>query len=391
VWPDFGGGSIVNLMNDVVRSRGGRAAGVGMGDRLDSDITQAWQRAPSVVLLVLDGVGMTQLALLPEDAFLRRQQRGVLTSVFPSTTATAITTFMTARTPAAHGLTGWHVRAVEAGLDGCVLAILPVTLRGGGDLPLSQNEVLARMCRAPAMFRTLPGPSQVISPADIAHSPFNTRHSEGAVRVAYRGLDGLLDALTAALSEPDPPAYIYAYWPDFDHCAHTRGCASDPARALLCEVDRALAGWADTPAARRAALLVTADHGFIDAPADRLLELESFPELADCVQGPLSGERRAVFCHLKPGRSRDFERALHAIEHACVPWSSADLLRDGRFGPGEAHLQLRARIGDYTLEMKDDWTLRDTVDGERPFRLIGVHGGTSAAEMRVPLAVLPPR
>lgn len=381
MWPDFDGGSIVDLMYDVVRARGGERAGAGLRE-VDAS---AWRAARSVVLLVLDGVGMKQLELLPEDSFLRRHCMTTLTSVFPSTTAAAITTFMTARAPAVHGLTGWHLRCTEPGLDGRVLAILPVTPRGDGDLPCSQDEVLARVCRAPALFASLPAASQVISPADIAHSPFNTLHSAGAQVVAYAGLEGMLAALTEALRAPSPPGYVYAYWPDFDHCAHVRGCASDSARALLCAADAALADWATTMTGCGVQLLVTADHGFIDAPTERLIELEQLPSLADCLAGPLSGERRAVFCHLKPGRARDFERALQALDSACIPWRSGDLVAAGRFGPGEPHPRLLERIGDYTLEMKADWTLRDTVPGERAHRLIGVHGGTSEAEMTVPL------
>ena len=219
MWPDFEGGSIAGLMEDVVRACGGKSAGTGLRD-VDAS---AWCGARSVVLLVLDGVGMKQLELLPEDGFLRRHCMATLTSVFPSTTAAAITTFMTARPPAVHGLTGWHLRCTEPGLDGRVLAILPVTLRGDGDLPWSQEEVLARVCRAPSVFASLPGPSRVISPADIAHSPFNTLHSAGAEVVGYAGLEGMLAALTEALRAPSPSAYVYAYWPDFDHCAHVRG------------------------------------------------------------------------------------------------------------------------------------------------------------------------
>jgi hypothetical protein len=37
--------------------------------------------------------------------------------------------------------------------------------------------------------------------------------------------------------------------------------------------------------------------------------------------------------------------------------------------------------------MADDWTLRDRVLGERRHAQIGVHGGATEAEMRVPLAV----
>jgi hypothetical protein len=381
MWPDFEGGSIADLMQNVVRACGGKSAGTGLRD-VDAS---AWRGARSVVLLVLDGVGMKQLELLPEDSFLRRHCMATLTSVFPSTTAAAITTFMTARAPAVHGLTGWHLRCTEPGLDGRVLAILPVTPRGDGDLPWSQEEVLARVCRAPSVFASLPGSSRVISPADIAHSPFNTRHSAGAEVVGYAGLEGMLAALTEALRAPSLPAYVYAYWPDFDHCAHVRGCASDSARELLRVADAALADWAGSMAGCNVQLLVTADHGFIDAPAERLIELEQLPSLADCLAGPLSGERRAVFCHLKPGRARDFERALQALDSACMPWRSSDLVAAGRFGPGEPHPRLLERIGDYTLEMKADWTLRDTVPGERAHRLVGVHGGTSEAEMTVPL------
>ncbi|WP_374340550.1 alkaline phosphatase family protein [Methyloversatilis sp.] len=384
MWPDFGGASIVNLMSDVVRARSGRADGSGLRD---VDVA-GWREARTVVLLVLDGVGMAQLDLLPEDAFLRRHCATALTSVFPSTTATAITTFMTAQPPAVHGLTGWHVRCTEPGLDGQVLAILPVTPRGGGRLSCSPDEALARVCRVPSVYQGLSGGARIVSPADIAFSPFNLRHGAGAQCVGYEGLDGLFETLDAALDEPVPPGYVHAYWPDFDHFAHMRGCASDSAREVLRAADSAIAAWVQRTAGRDVLLLVTADHGFIDAPADRLLEIENFPAIAACLEGPLSGERRAVFVHLKPGMASAFERALGDLEHACRPWPSADLLRDGRFGPGEPHPRLRERIGDYTLEMKSDWTLRDTLPNERAFRLVGVHGGTSEAEMMVPLAVV---
>jgi hypothetical protein len=381
MWPDFEGGSIVDLMGSVARARGGYAAGPGLRD---VDVS-GWHDARTIVLLVLDGVGMAQLDTAPEDGFLRRHCAGSLTSVFPSTTAAAITTFMTGSAPAVHGLTGWHVRCDEPGLDGRVMAILPVTLRGGGDLPCAPEEVLNRVCRVPSLFASLPQRARVISPADIVDSPFNLRHSAGAERVGYVDLAGMLDAIGRALHAPHPPAYIYAYWPDFDHCAHMRGSGSEAARDLLRATDQALAEWSSSQAGSDALFLVTADHGFIDAPPERLIDIEDWTDAADCLAGPLSGERRAVFCHLKPGRQRDFERAIHRLDHACVPWRSADLVAAGRFGPGQRHPRLLSRIGDYTLEMKEDWTLRDTMPGERAHRLIGVHGGTSRDEMRVPL------
>ncbi len=385
MWPDFDGRSILDLMDSVVAARGGAAGGAGLRNVDVSD----WSEARSIVLLVLDGVGMAQLDMLPADSFLRRHCAATLTSVFPSTTAAAITTFMTARSPAAHGLTGWHVRFDEAGLDGRVLAILPVKPRDGGRLSVDPPSVLASVCRAPSLFASLPARSCVISPVDIVGSPFNRHHGSGAECVGYAGLRGMLDAISGALNQSEPPAYVYAYWPDFDHCAHMHGCRSDAALDQLRLVDQALCEWVRNRPPDGSLLLVTADHGFIDGPAQRLIEIEHCPEIADCLAAPLSGERRAVFCHLKPGRTRDFERAMRALDHACVVWSSADLVTAGRFGPGVAHPRLLARIGDFTLEMKDDWTLRDTLPGERRHRLVGVHGGTSRDEMIVPLVSRP--
>ncbi|WP_018413209.1 alkaline phosphatase family protein [Methyloversatilis thermotolerans] len=383
MWPDFAGGSIFNLMQGVIAARGGRPLGP-LPDGVD---IRRWADAPTLVLLVLDGVGMAQLDLLPHTAFLRRHCTRTLTSVFPSTTATAITTFMTGCTPARHGVTGWHVRCEEVGDQ--VIAVLPVRPRGDIALGMTEDQALERLHPVDDVFSGLRLASSVISPADIADSSFNRRHSRGAQRTAYRGgMIGLLQGLSGVLDAVPAPGYVYAYWPDFDHCAHHQGCRSDQAAALLAEADAALEAWCERWQGPPIQLVVTADHGFIDAAAERLLELENFPALIDCLDGPLSGERRAVFCHVKSGRRRDFERALGDLSHACTPWPIDDLLAARRFGDGPVHPRLRSRLGDWLLEMKDDWTLRDTLPGERPFRLIGVHGGSSAAEMRVPLIEL---
>jgi hypothetical protein len=64
------------------------------------------------------------------------------------------------------------------------------------------------------------------------------------------------------------------------------------------------------------------------------------------------------------------------------------LLTGEYFGLGEPHPQLSSRIGHYVLLMKDNFVLRDRLlgEGERPVH-VGVHGGTSAAEMVVPLVL----
>ena len=123
--PDYSGGSIVNLMQSIATACGSTRA-----DYPPLACLSAAQLARSrhIVLMVVDGMGQRSLARHAANQQLHSHQLGTLTSVFPSTTASAITTFMTGLAPAQHGLTGWHMHLDEIDRT---LAILPLTPRDG--------------------------------------------------------------------------------------------------------------------------------------------------------------------------------------------------------------------------------------------------------------------
>ena len=77
-----------------------------------------------------------------------------------------------------------------------------------------------------------------------------------------------------------------------------------------------------------------------------------------------------------------------ALPDLAVCRSSAELAAAGLFGPGRPHPRFPARIGDYTLLMQPGAIIVDALAGERCDPLIGVHGGLSSGEMRVPLVQL---
>jgi len=114
--------------------------------------------------------------------------------------------------------------------------------------------------------------------------------------------------------------------------------------------------------------------------------LDDHPQLAQWLALPLSGERRVAYCHVMDGHQADFAAYVRQhLAHCADLHVSADLIREGYFGPPPYHPQLAARVGDFTLVMKADWTITDWMPGEKRYKLIGVHGGGSWEEMRVPL------
>ncbi|MFC5301926.1 alkaline phosphatase family protein [Azospira restricta] len=382
--PDYAGGSIANLMRTLADACGaGGLPQPPLAPRYRLE-TKTLARARNLVLFVVDGLGARLLADYGSGA-LRAHAGATLTSVFPSTTAAAIPTFMTGLPPAQHALTGWHMWLDELQ---AVTAILPLTPRTGKPFAETPAQLTAKLFDHRPLYAAMHRPAWVISPREIAFSPFNAFHSHGADTLAYADLDGLMQTLAGLVRVPGRK-FVYAYWPLLDSVAHRFGTDSKEARATLAAFCTAFDALQAELAGSDTTLLVTADHGFIDSPERRIVQLDEHPELAALLARPLCGEQRVAWCYLKPGAGDDFRHyvASRLAESAdAVP--CAQLLADGWFGPGPAHPRLASRIGDYALVMRDNWTIKDWLPGERRHTLIGVHGGVSADEMEVPLVAL---
>ena len=90
-----------------------------------------------LVFVVADGLGVNLLERLPPQAFLRRRLAMELRTVFPSTTAVALTTLATGEWPARHGITGWWTYLRE--VDGAVTVVR--FERRMGQKPLGELDV----------------------------------------------------------------------------------------------------------------------------------------------------------------------------------------------------------------------------------------------------------
>jgi hypothetical protein len=60
-------------------------------------------------------------------------------------------------------------------------------------------------------------------------------------------------------------------------------------------------------------------------------------------------------------------------------------VKTGWFGPGPVHAKLLDRVGDYTAVCGPGRILVDNLPGASRFDQLGVHGGMSDEELRVPL------
>ena len=79
---------------------------------------------------------------------------------------------------------------------------------------------------------------------------------------------------------------------------------------------------------------------------------------------------------------------VHNRKHACYLYKSNDLIKKNYFGLFKPNKKLFDRVGDYTLIMKENYVILDSILGEKRCFHIGNHGGVSKQEMYVPLVII---
>ncbi len=358
--PDYGGACLTSVVASVVP-----------GEDL---VRPAWvprvlAHASQVVLLVLDGLGWNQLqqrrAWLPN---LAGGDGGPVTSVVPSTTATALTSLTTGLPPAEHGVVGYRVS-----FDHQVLNVLRWTL-GGTD---ARRRVRPGLFQPHRPLAQVPVDSlAVVTRGEFATTGFTAAHLGRVPILGWSTPAGLAVQVGRALAEGKE--LVYAYYDGIDRAAHVHGLGA-LYDAELRAVDR-MVGDVLEVLPPGAALAVTADHGQVDV-GPRVLVLGR--DVMDGVER-MSGEGRFRWLHARPGAAGDLAAAA---EVACgeVAWvrTLEQIVDDGWLG-GKLEGPVRDRLGDVAVVPFEPVAFLDPADtGEG--RLMARHGSLTTDEMLVPL------
>ena len=354
--PDYAGACVRGIVPALLAPRG----------RLPGWIPAIAHSTQRFVLLVIDGLGWEQLqersALAPT---LTAMQGGPITSVAPSTTATALTSITTGLTPGEHGIVGYRMD-----MAGEVLNVLRWNTSHGD--ARRQIEPSVTQPFQPFLGERVP----VVSKAELEGSAFTEAHLRGSDPQGWRAVSSLPVAVGALLARGE--RFVYAYYDGVDKIAHERGFGPFY-DAELVAADRLVA---DVVAVLPpgVTLLVTADHGQVQVGRNDVT-----PH-ADVLQRTRyqSGEGRFRWLHAKPGAADDLLAAA-LQHHGDVAWvrSRQQAIDEGWFGPVVSP-PVASRYGDVALVPFEPISFFDPADSG-PFPLVCRHGSLTSAEMLVPL------
>lgn len=350
---------------------------VGVADDLFAALrgeSQALPRARSVVLIVVDGLGA--IGLRAHAGHARAMTAGmtkkdVAVSVFPSTTAAALTSLLTGVHPGEHGLVGYRV--VDPARDLLVNQLTGWETEGLDPATWQMAPtIFERAIRSghPAFAVGLPAyASSGFTRATLRGAEFSSApRADERVRRAYE------------LAERHTGALVYCYLPEVDKAGHKHGVASAEWVAALEDVDAALSE--RVPAG--VGVIVTSDHGMVDVPARRQVVLDETH-----LRGirHVGGEPRMLHAYVSPDEDANgvLTRWRADLDGIADVVAKEEAIRAGLFGP-VVSAPAADRIGDVLAIARGNAAIYDgTAADQRGRGMIGQHGALTAEERQVPL------
>jgi hypothetical protein len=331
-----------------------------------------------VAVVLVDGMGRHLLPELAADAPLLATvlsggagRLDELTCTFPSTTPTSLASLCTGVTPGEHGILGFTVK-------------LPDTDRVLNHIFWRDDPPPAQWQPVPTWFERLQQAgvgARAVLPAAFVGSGLTEAAYRGAQFVAATFDDDyaqlVVDQLRAA------PGLVYAYTAVLDTAAHAFGIGSAEWHAAGAYVDALLTRLVEA-LPPDAALLITADHGGLNVPKHRRIDLDADSRLSAGVR-VVAGDPRVRYLHTEPGAACDVIAAWsELLSGRAEVRSRDDAVAAGLFGSVRAeHLP---RIGDVVVTCTDDTAVLASAHEPREVaQLIGFHGAATPAEMAIPL------
>ncbi|HKJ27540.1 MAG TPA: alkaline phosphatase family protein [Anaerolineales bacterium] len=315
-----------------------------------------------------------------------------LTSIAPSTTSAALSTYWTGTPAGVHGVVGYEAWLKEYGIVANMIQHKPINYRGGrdGSLDLAGFE--------PETFLQVPTMGTHLSAHGVAPHAFQSYtiiHS-GLSRMYFSDVEKHATSTAVDLwvtvrkvfeQSTADKLYAWVYWPDVDGLSHFFGPDEERVEGEFANFSRAFDEYflqkLSAGQLKDTVVILGADHGqILTDKTDAHYDLRNHPDFTRRLHMMPTGENRMAFLYIKPGQ---VEAVREYIERT---WPNqftllepAYAVEKGLFGPGKPNPRLLDRIGDMIALARGTafwwWSSK-----ENP--IVGRHGGLHEQEMVVP-------
>jgi predicted AlkP superfamily pyrophosphatase or phosphodiesterase len=331
-------------------------------------------KASKVCVILVDGLGSENLRSAAGHApFLNAALKSSksINTVFPSTTASAITSFGVGTSPSEHGVLGYSV------FDRKTNQVRNLLTGWDESFPPSDFQRLESVSQT-----ALDNGVQVftVGPGEYSESGFTKLNMSAAKYLPARSFDERLEVVKSILASK-APSLTYLYFPELDSIAHSHGAGSKEWLTKLEDLDAAVRSLVSR-LPKDCGVLLTADHGIVDVPKENqiLLDEMQIPNLL-----AVTGDPRNAFLYFESGANLvEIRSALEEKLAGRVLVSTVGELQDsGWLSTDIANHQYLPDF--YLISTSNFACYHRAFCKPQSLRMIGQHGAISQAELSVPL------
>ncbi|SHN68373.1 phosphodiesterase [Fervidobacterium riparium] len=338
-----------------------------------------------IVIFLVDGMGYNKFIQVNEKLGFESILK--VSSVFPSTTAAAVTSWFTGKTPKEHGLLGYILYLREIGGLANMIEFTYPGIEGN----IFSSILKKRLHRIDNIFDQLKEKGLyggVITHASIANSGLSYLiHKNGHI-MGYYYMGDLLATLRKKLLE-DWSGILYVYWGHLDGLGHKKGPDSDAYDMEMTRILMELKRFTSESLPHDSLFVITSDHGMIQIPNSSNNFLKPTDSFNRLLSSPPGGEMRMMYFYLLKRSAYDALRLYfdENYPNSAIFLSNKEALEMELFGPGRTHPELYNRIGDAIMIATKNNAFTYMYSGGEE-RLAGMHGGLTEEELYVPAVFL---
>lgn len=339
-----------------------------------------------LIFILVDGLGMNLINKLPKESFFKSNVAMEMFSIFPSTTACALTTLATGAMPAQHAIPGWFAYLKEYNLSAITLPFI----ERFSEKTLEQYDVkFDDLYNQRPLFENIKYNAMVISHESFWNSKFSQYIRANQEGKGYHDISNAIDIAIKRIENAKDNTYTYIYLHELDSISHDYGVNSQETFKCLTLIENELRRLAQSIKGK-GRIVVSADHGQIDINVKERFAIFDKDPILKYLCVPPTGDTRTIIFHVIKNKREEFVKAFNQRFGKSILLLSIDELDELRLLGQEKMTSLsRQRFGDFIGIAVEKVSLKYYPKGSNPENdHKGHHSGLSHEETEIPLIII---
>lgn len=336
----------------------------------------------NVILFILDGMGEHILNNISKNGYFNQNKLDVVTSVYPSTTTAALTTYYSGQPPYETGWIAWSQYFKEYGRAIDMFSHNESYMRE--PLKNPNKDVFKTDMHYKSVYEKIEEANSNIKAFEIGPEYAERRAKRSIIA---DNIDELISSIND-IYELSGEKFILAYSDNPDGLLHKYGTDSEEVKNYILDAEDKLKKLKEK-LGEDTLIIVSADHGHKNI--DKAYTLLDYPEILECLIMPPTLESRVLTFWVKDNMRAIFEERFNK-QFGEEFWlmTKEEFLNEKKFlGSGHKHHKIDDFIGNYVaLSVAGSMIRLETFLAEGKPVKKSTHCGLTKYEMEVPIIVL---